>query len=399
MQKPARSPASRPRSQSQRPRSRSLPRPAPSRPRRAATPRSRVRVQQPRRVLSIAPANSSMQLATSPFTQNGRAITTSSRIVAHDLLSVPLAFTNQPTTVGLVDSILLNPFHFTGSRTALLQQAYSKFRFLSCSARWRPAVPTSVSGDIIVHYQPDARIPPFPDSITGLQALLTASGTVMNAAWTNFSTAIPVSRSTNDHLYAATRGADLRQWAQGRLDLYATPSSATATNTLGYLLLEYGIDMAGALLGTLAQSLPAAPKTYAYNSTVSLASSASWANVDSALPALYMNCNALTPAAVAGDVLRVTIMNATIPAGLQGGTASLASNSVFYVRVNTLNANAQSNGNNNYCYRAPESAHDTIPITAGVIAEYAPSAALTVAAATSAASTFTARIEFLSRVS
>jgi hypothetical protein len=372
--------------------------PASSRSTGPARPQLRFRTRRPPRLFIPQRTARVAQLAApvAQATVMGRmpsSLGDSQLFTATDLISAPKTASAGPANVCLMDSILLNPFLIPGTRTALVQQAYSKFKYLRMKLTWRSAVATSVTGDVILHYQPDPRMPPFHDSVASLTSIMSSRHAVMGPLWGVHELEIPIAKSFKDNLFASVHGTDLRQFSQGRLDIYQTPSSSTNA-TAGFVVADYALTMAEAILSIADLTVPTAPLNIGYNSTIGVLASANWTNEQTTLPALLLDV-ASNGTILVGDLLRITFFSTNFPANLAGGTGALQNDSVMYCRVNTLTNGAEANGDNNYLYRHPESAVGTFAFNALGSNIYAPSTALTCTAANAGVFLTAAKIEVL----
>ncbi len=133
-------------------------------------------------------------------------------------------------------------------------QMYNKFKINSITCHYITSSPTSQAGDILYYYEKD-RKSPFPDFTNSsfLPFVLSDPYTVIGPQWTNHSLAVkPVSdwKTTNFGL-----NSDLNEDACGTVWLF---SKTNATNSPGYVIIDYDISFKELSVNPRAGVLPVA---------------------------------------------------------------------------------------------------------------------------------------------
>jgi len=153
------------------------------------------------------------------------------------------------TTSGVAFTAVLNPGIMTTGATSLLSQQaalYERYRFRKLKFHYKPFVSTATAGNIIIgaDFQANDSAPPDAPSMTNLSA----SHAECNA-WCPFSYEFPCNRAYTSGSEKLVRtsttplGSSTSLYDSGKLYVFA--EGFTSATTLGYLDVEYELELVG----------------------------------------------------------------------------------------------------------------------------------------------------------
>jgi len=146
-----------------------------------------------------------------------------------------------PALGGIFD---LNPASWTRSRASLMASAYEKYRYNRFTVKYRSMMPTTANGGVVisVEFDPEERIVSNDPNAVQQAAnnLVFASSSVWQdcaASW--------VRPSEDKEWYFASADIQDRSNSQGVVYALQTNSVATTSTQLGWLEIDYDIDLYG----------------------------------------------------------------------------------------------------------------------------------------------------------
>lgn len=185
-------------------------------------------------------------------------------------------------------------------------QMFNKFKVNKFTVHYITSSPTSQAGDVLFYYEKD-RLAPFPDysNSSFLPYTLSDPHTVIGPQWTNHSATINPTKDWKTTLYG--NQTDLNEDAEGTLFFF---SKTNASNSPGYLLIDYDIQFRELSVNPRAGSLPIARAqssfvclSYTLAGTTTLGTSMPWTVTTGKT---IGNATSVMPnGAIAGDIYKM----------------------------------------------------------------------------------------------
>jgi len=211
---------------------------APRNPNESTSGRQKMRVPRRSRSVSIvtkAPAAIGNTIrgtaSTVHMTTNGHVIT------GRDFMFAPIG-SGSVTTWTVVGGCPLSPTAFADSSLRQYSEMYGKFRFLSFTAHYVTASPTSSNGDIMLYYAKN-RESPFLNQTSPnlLPFVMSDPNTILGPQWQNISATFDVSATWKSLDYGIEDTP--KDYADGELFLL---SKTSTPDSPGYVIFDYTIE-------------------------------------------------------------------------------------------------------------------------------------------------------------
>jgi len=213
---------------------------APRNPSKDTSTSGRQRMRIPRRSRSVsvvtkAPAAIGNTIrgaaSTVHMTNNGHVVT------GRDFMFAPTG-SGTVTTWTMLGGCPLSPTAFADSSLRQYSQMYNKFRFLSFTAHYITASPTSSNGDVMLYYAKN-RESPFLNQTSAnlLPFVMSDPNTILGPQWQNMSATFDVSAAWKSLDYGIEDTP--KEYADGELFLL---SKTSTTDSPGYVIFDYTIE-------------------------------------------------------------------------------------------------------------------------------------------------------------
>lgn len=233
--------------------------------------------------------------------------TDGARIVGRDFAFAVAATSASVTGWELVGGMPLTPCVLPSSVLRNYAQMYANFKINKMIVHYITSSPTSQAGDIMFYYERDRKSPaPDYSNSSFLPFVLSDSNTIIGPQWTNHSLIVDPIKEWKSTAFGLN--ADINEDAIGSVFLF---SKTNATNSPGYVLIDYDISFKEMAVNPRAGVLPVSRGqvnqfTFGVATTAVTAGTTSMLSLISRGTGLNGLANALPTGTVTGDIFKVS---------------------------------------------------------------------------------------------